>query len=122
MPYIKIGNDINLLEYVESEGIKITVEKVIGKTVTTRDGKDHENVIRTRRKISVDFPDLAGEYVRQILSAVSPKLVTVTTDLDPVYGNRKMTMRCEDRSASLKYVYDNGTQKWSGFSLELVEQ
>lgn len=121
MPYLLLGT-VNVLPFLESGGIKWGLEDRIGESITTMDGMEHFDVLaQGKRTLSLTFPPLASEYINDILSMITPKVIEVETDIDPLFGHAIFSMNCQSKSTECTFIYDEGLVKWSGLAFDLKE-
>lgn len=93
-------------------------------TVTTLDGKDHSAKDRDLVHLKVPFIPLTASQlatVLQLFPAGSAYVTWTFTDL-ATGSDRTAVMKYEARTIQLAVTMRNGTEYWSGLTVDLMEQ
>ena len=115
-------NGIDILPYVESDGMKITIEDLDGpKAGRGLNGLMIRDRVASKMKWEIKCKPLYANDAKKILRLIMPEFVTVSTNIDPLHGTRTATFYSNNRPATAAMIFDN-TVLWTGIEFPLIER
>lgn len=111
---------INGVDMPMPKSLKVIISDVDGDAGRNANGIIVRDRIAIKRKIECEWAPLTQSQTQQLLSAVSGVFFNVTF-IDPKDGQVTKTMYVGDRNAPV-YSYCEGLIRWSGLSMNFIEQ
>ena len=122
MPFQFTVNDVNLLPYIAEDGLRWTRFDVEAPdTGRTLDGVMHRGKVAVKIRLDVTCRPLTSAEAAVVLNAIAPQYVTVRYT-DPMYGSVTKTMYSNNIPTICATVYDDGSARWEGLELPLIER
>lgn len=120
--YYFMINGIDILPYVESDGIKITIEDLDGPNAGRGlNGLMIRDRVASKMKWEIKCKPLYSDDAQIILRLIMPQFVTVSTNIDPLYGERSTIFYSNNRPATAAMIYDSDVL-WTGIEFPLIER
>ena len=122
MPFTFTVNNVNMLPFIQEDGIKWTRFDVEAPdTGRTLDGVMHRGRVAVKIRLDVTCRPLTSEEAQTVLTAIAPEFVTVRY-VDPMQGSVVKTMYSNNIPALCATVYDDGSARWEGLEFPLIER
>ena len=122
MPFTFTVNNVNLLPYIAEDGLRWTRFDVEAPdTGRTLDGVMHRGKVAVKIRLDVTCRPLTSAEAAVVLNAIAPQYVTVRYT-DPMYGSVTKTMYSNNIPTICATVYDDGSARWEGLELPLIER
>ena len=122
MPFTFTVNNVNMLPFIQEDGIKWTRFDVEAPdTGRTLDGVMHRGRVAVKIRLDVTCRPLSSAEASIVLNAIAPEFVTVRY-VDPMQGSVVKTMYSNNIPALCATVYDDGSARWEGLEFPLIER
>ena len=120
--FIFTVNNINLLPYIQEDGLRWTRFDVEAPdTGRTLDGRMHRGRVAVKIRLDVTCRPLTSDEAAIVLGAIAPEFVTVQYE-DPMFGSVTKTMYSNNIPTICATVYEDGSALWQGLEFPLIER
>lgn len=115
-------NGVDFSDTVAQGGMEWTRNDIDDKNSgrSTLDGKMHRGRIAIKYKCNVTCMDLGDNRCRQLLEAIEPETIMITTN-HPRYGVCTREYYSNNVPTTHLRTQEDGTEKWTGIKYPLVE-